>query len=105
VVGLNSHRRHSEGGLEGAALVETEARIGQEMPHRVSSRELQDYVEGRLAKEHHARIADYLRENPEFAERVEKLRQQVRQMRKFGQALLNEDVPQRLMDAISRKGK
>lgn len=80
-------------------------RSGQEMPRRVSSRELQDYVEGRLAKQEAARVEAYLRENPNGAARVEKLRQQANRMRLFGNALLREEIPQRLLDAIPRKAK
>lgn len=75
------------------------------MPRRVSSRELQDYVEGRLAKQEAARVEAYLRENPNGAARVEKLRQQANRMRLFGNALLREEIPQRLLDAIPRKAK
>jgi anti-sigma factor RsiW len=75
------------------------------MPRRVSSRKLQDYVEGRLAREELTRIEDYLRENPDIAAQVEKLRDQARRMRKFGRALLSEDIPQRLSDIVPRKPK
>ncbi|QEX18180.1 hypothetical protein FRZ44_34840 [Hypericibacter terrae] len=75
------------------------------MPRRVSSRELQDYVEGRLAKQEAARVEAYLRENPNGAANVEKLRQQANRMRLFGKALLREEIPQRLLDAIPRKAK
>jgi len=75
------------------------------MPRRVSSRKLQDYVEGRLARDDLARIEDYLRENPDAAAQVEKLREQARRMRRFGKALLSEDVPRRLSEIIPRKSK
>jgi len=73
------------------------------MPRRVSSRKLQDYVEGRLAREDLARVEEYLRENSDIAAQVEKLREQARRMRKFGRALLSEDIPERLSDIIARK--
>jgi len=75
------------------------------MPRRVSNRELQDYVEGKLPKQHHARVENHLRDNPGSAAQVEKLRRQARQMQKFGKALLSEKIPDRLMDAIPRKIK
>jgi anti-sigma factor RsiW len=62
-------------------------------------------VEGRLAREELTRIEDYLRENPDIAAQVEKLRDQARRMRKFGRALLSEDIPQRLSDIVPRKPK
>jgi len=64
---------------------------------------LQDYVEGRLAREDLARVEEYLRENSDIAAQVEKLREQARRMRKFGRALLSEDIPERLSDIIARK--
>lgn len=75
------------------------------MPRRVSSRDLEDYVEGRLAKPEIARVEAYLRENPVRAEKVEELRQQASRMKMFGKALLREEIPQRLLDAIPRKAK
>jgi anti-sigma factor RsiW len=66
---------------------------------------LQDYVEGRLAKQKLARIEAYLRDNPDCAEKVEKLRRQVSRMRILGKALMSEEVPQRLLDVISQKSK
>jgi anti-sigma factor RsiW len=75
------------------------------MPHRVSSREMQDYVEGRLTKQEVARVEAYLRTNPDDAAKVEKLRQQASRMKLFGKALLREEIPQRLLDAIPRKAK
>ncbi|MGH6942355.1 MAG: hypothetical protein ACREE8_25150 [Hypericibacter sp.] len=75
------------------------------MPRRVSSRDLQDYVEGRLAKQEIARVEAYLRRNPEGAEGVEKLRQQANRVKMFGKTLLREEIPQRLLDAIPRKAK
>ena len=87
------------------AFVRTKARLGQEMLRRVSSRKLQDYIEGRLARQDLVRIQDYLRDNPDIGARVEKLRLQARQMQKFGKALLSEEIPQRLLDIIARKAK
>jgi len=75
------------------------------MPRRVSSRDLEDYVEGRLAKSEIARVETYLRENPVRAKKVEKLRQQANRLKMFGKALLMEEIPQRLLDAIPRKAK
>jgi len=75
------------------------------MPRRVSSRDLEDYVEGRLAKSEIARVETYLRENPVRAKKVEKLRQQANRLKMFGKALLREEIPQRLLDAIPRKAK
>ena len=75
------------------------------MPLRVSSRELQDYVEGRLAKQDCVRIEAYLRESPGCAAKVQKLREQAKRMKMFGRALMSEEIPQRLLDAIPRKAK
>ena len=75
------------------------------MPRRVSSRDLEDYVEGRLAKSEIVRVETYLRENPVRAKKVEKLRQQANRLKMFGKALLREEIPQRLLDAIPRKAK
>jgi anti-sigma factor RsiW len=66
---------------------------------------MQDYVEGRLTKQEVARVEAYLRTNPDDAAKVEKLRQQASRMKLFGKALLREEIPQRLLDAIPRKAK
>jgi anti-sigma factor RsiW len=66
---------------------------------------LEDYVEGRLTKQEVARVEAYLRTNPDDAAKVEKLRQQASRMKLFGKALLREEIPQRLLDAIPRKAK
>jgi anti-sigma factor RsiW len=66
---------------------------------------LEDYVEGRLAKSEIVRVETYLRENPVRAKKVEKLRQQANRLKMFGKALLMEEIPQRLLDAIPRKAK
>jgi anti-sigma factor RsiW len=73
------------------------------MPRRVSSRKLQDYVEGRLDQSQLAEVEAYLKANPEIAVRVEKLRLQARRTRKLGKTLLSEDIPQRLLDIIAKK--
>ena len=105
VISLRSHIESDADRLGGAAFFEREMRSGQEMPHRVSSREMQDYVEGRLTKQEVARVEAYLRTNPDDAAKVEKLRQQASRMKLFGKALLREEIPQRLLDAIPRKAK
>jgi anti-sigma factor RsiW len=66
---------------------------------------LQDYVAGRLAKQTHARIEAYLRDNPDCAEKVERLRKQVSRMKMFGKALMSEEIPRRLLDVIQPKSK
>ncbi|HWA41580.1 MAG TPA: hypothetical protein VHA10_00095 [Hypericibacter adhaerens] len=73
------------------------------MPRRVSSRKLQDYVEGRLDQSQLAEVEAYLKANPEIAVRVEKLRLQARRTRKLGKTLLSEEIPQRLLDIIAKK--
>jgi anti-sigma factor RsiW len=73
------------------------------MPRRVSSRKLQDYVEGRLEQSQLAEVEAYLKANPEIAVRVEKLRLQARRTRKLGKTLLSEEIPQRLLDIIAKK--
>lgn len=64
---------------------------------------LQDYVEGRLPRPVLAEVEAYLKENPDIALKLEKLRLQARRTRRFGRLLLSEEIPQRLLDIIAKK--
>ena len=72
------------------------------MPRKVSDRELQDYIEGRLGKKDQARVRAFLRTNPEIQARVETLRKQADLTRDLGKLLLSEPVPSHLTDFVVR---
>lgn len=69
---------------------------------KVSSADLQDFIEGRLAPERQQAVVDYLRHNPSEARRVETLRQQAERLRQLGQDMLNEPVPDQLLDVLKK---
>jgi anti-sigma factor RsiW len=71
-------------------------------PSKVSSADLQDFIEGRLAPERRQAVTDYLRHNPSEARRVEALRQQAERLRRLGQDMLDEPVPSQLLDVLKK---
>ncbi|MEO8559648.1 MAG: hypothetical protein ABI439_11340 [Rhodospirillales bacterium] len=73
-----------------------------ERPKKISSADLQDFIEGRLSNDREATVQDYLRHNPTEARRVETLRQQAARLRQLGNTMLDEPVPDQLLDVLKR---
>jgi len=73
-----------------------------ERPKKVSAADLQDFIEGRLTTEREATVRDYLRHNPSEAQRVETLRQQAARLRQLGNTMLDEPVPDQLLDVLKK---
>lgn len=69
---------------------------------KVSSAELQDFIEGRLQSDREAVVSDYLRHNPAEAKRVQTLRQQAARLRQLGNTMLTEPVPDHLLDVLKK---
>ena len=73
------------------------------MARKVSNKELQDFVEGRLSQEDLSRIHAFLRKNPEIGTKLKALRRQAKMIRNLGNLLLDEPVPPYLMDFNNSK--
>ena len=70
------------------------------MVRKVSERDLQDFIEGRLVKKDQSRVRAYLQTDPEIRMRVEKLRKQADMMRTLGKLMMSEPLPAHLTDFI-----
>lgn len=63
---------------------------------------IQDYLDGRLNDRDRATVAAYLLAHPEIAANVETLRRQNEALKGIGQEILDEPVPDRLRDVLTR---
>lgn len=75
------------------------------MHDQITPDDLQDYIEGRLSRNDEARVEAYLRLNPAEAVHVELLRQQARYLRKLGEDIVQEPVPDHLLELVRRLPK
>jgi anti-sigma factor RsiW len=73
-----------------------------ERPKKVSAADLQDFIEGRLTADREATVSEYLRRNPSEAQRVDTLRQQAARLRQLGNTMLDEPVPDQLLDVLKK---
>jgi len=71
-------------------------------PRSLHHDDMQDYIEGRLNPAEEARVAAYLRQNPAEASRVEALRQQAARLKRLGDQILNEPVPEHFLEILRR---
>ena len=71
-------------------------------PRSLTPDDMQDYIEGRLAPREQARVAAYLRQNPAESARVEALRLQAARLKKLGDQILNEPVPDQFLEILRR---
>jgi hypothetical protein len=73
------------------------------MARKISSKDLQDFVEGRLSKKDQARVQAFLRRNLGIEKKIEALRKQADLTRELGKLLLDEPVPSHLLDFVNSK--
>jgi anti-sigma factor RsiW len=65
-------------------------------PGGPSEQQIHDYIDGRLGGRDLMAVAAYLRAHPEVASEVENLRRQNEALKRIGQEVLDEPVPERL---------
>jgi anti-sigma factor RsiW len=71
-------------------------------PKPVNLDDMQDYIEGRLGETDRARVDAYLRLNPQEGARVDALRRQAQRLKKLGDDILREPVPEPFLDILQR---
>jgi anti-sigma factor RsiW len=69
---------------------------------KVTSADLQDFIEGRLPADRERAVIEYLKHNPSEARRVEALRHQAVRLRQLGSDMLSEPVPAQLLDVLNK---
>jgi anti-sigma factor RsiW len=71
-------------------------------PETVSEEEIQEYIDGRLSAHRRSEVEAYLALRPERAAEVHALLRQQEALRRLGQEILNEPIPERLQDILRR---
>ncbi|WP_404380807.1 anti-sigma factor family protein [Caenispirillum salinarum] len=61
---------------------------------------IDDYLAGRLSAEDRSRLEALIEENPEVRHRVETLQSQEEALRHLGEEILDEPLPDRLLEAL-----
>jgi anti-sigma factor RsiW len=74
-------------------------------PKPVKLDDMQDYIEGRLGETDRARVDAYLRLNPQEATRIEALRLQAQRLKKLGDDILREPVPDQFLEILQKLPK
>jgi anti-sigma factor RsiW len=68
----------------------------------ITDADLQDYIEGRLDAAARAKVEARLKSDPHLGEEVERLRRQAMKLQEIGKTLLNEPIPQEMLDLIEK---
>ena len=68
----------------------------------VTTLELQDYLDGRLSAKRRLEVEAFLARNPESAAELAALKSQAMALRRLGAEILEEPIPDRLMDLVRR---
>jgi anti-sigma factor RsiW len=68
----------------------------------ITDADLQDYIEGRLDPAARRRVDDMLAQDPRLAEEVARLRRQALRLQELGRSILNEPIPQEMLDLIEK---
>ena len=68
----------------------------------VTTLELQDYLDGRLSAKRRLEVEAFLARNPESAAELAALKSQSMALRRLGAEILEEPIPDRLMDLVRR---
>ena len=68
----------------------------------VTTLDLQDYLDGRLSASRLVEVEAFLARNPQSAAEVESLRSQSMVLRRLGSDILDEPIPDQLLDLVRR---
>lgn len=68
----------------------------------ITDDDLQDYIEGRLDEATRRRVEEQLARDPRLAEEVARLRRQASKLQEFGKRVLDEPIPQEMLDLIDK---
>ncbi len=68
----------------------------------ITDDDLQDYIEGRLDEAARRRVEEQLALDPRLAEEVARLRRQASKLQEFGKRVLDEPIPQEMLDLIDK---
>ncbi len=66
----------------------------------VTTLDLQDYLDGRLSASRRVEVEAFLARNPQSAAEVEALRSQAMVLRRLGSDILDEPIPDQLLDLV-----
>ena len=75
------------------------------VPEAVSDDEIQEYIDGRLSQGRRKEVEAYLAARPERGAEVQSLLRQQEALRRLGQDILNEPVPNRFQEILRRLPK
>ena len=71
----------------------------------ITDDDLQDYIEGRLDDAARRNVEEQLARDPRLADEVARLRRQAAKLQEFGKRVLDEPIPQEMLDLIDKFGK
>jgi len=68
----------------------------------ITEADLQDYIEGRLDPPSRKKVEDLLAKDARLADEVDRLRRQAVKLQEFGKSVLEEQIPQEMLDLIEK---
>jgi len=68
----------------------------------VTTLDLQDYLDGCLSAERRVEVEAFLARNPQSAAEIVALRSQAMALRRLGASILDEPIPDQLLDLVRR---
>jgi anti-sigma factor RsiW len=68
----------------------------------ITDADLQDYIEGRLDPPLRKKVEDLLAKDARLADEVDRLRRQALKLQEFGKSVLEEQIPQEMLDLIEK---
>lgn len=68
----------------------------------ITDADLQDYIEGRLDPAARRKVEDLLAKDAHLSDEVDRLRRQAVKLQEFGKTVLEEPIPQEMLDLIEK---